>query len=295
LFDALVAAVSEVKPTLDEQLAAIAGQAGAAAAETAEANRTPISDLRILVAEDHPFNRKLCQLMLENFGAHAVWAANGREAVEKFSPGGCDAVLMDCNMPELDGFAATAAIRKMETEKKAPRPARIIALTANALAGERERCLAAGMDDYIAKPFTTQQLYQALLAAVPSGGGPAAAVADNFNPARLEQLCVELDRTAVAEMVGDFLADFPARLAEIHRLHAAAQWRDLERTAHSLKGLAALFGFEKLSGQFLAIEAGAEAGDAGRVQAALAALSEPAETAAQQLRGWLKHARSGAA
>jgi CheY-like chemotaxis protein len=293
LFNALVASVSEVEPTLDEQLAAVAGQAAASALGTAEAKRTAISDLRILVAEDHPFNRKLCQLMLESFGAHAVWAANGREAVEKFSPGNCDAVLMDCNMPELDGFGATAAIRQLEADKKVSRPARIIALTANALAGERERCLAAGMDDYIAKPFTTQQLYQALVAAVPSGGVPAAAVAavaNHFNPARLEQLCLELDRTAVAEMVGDFLADFPSRLTEIHRFHDAGQWRDLERTAHSLKGLAALFGFEELSGQFLAMEEGAETADAGRVKQVLAALGEPAESAAQQLRDWLKGA-----
>ncbi|HUC85166.1 MAG TPA: MASE1 domain-containing protein, partial [Candidatus Acidoferrales bacterium] len=89
LFDALVAAVSGLKPARDEPLAAISGPAGAAAAQGAAPKRTPISDLRILVAEDHPFNRKLCQLMLENLGAHALWAVNGREAVEKFSPGQC--------------------------------------------------------------------------------------------------------------------------------------------------------------------------------------------------------------
>ena len=75
------------------------------------------------MAEDHPFNRKLCQLMLDNFGARAEWAVNGREAVEKFSPGSVDAILMDCNMPELDGFGATAAIRKIEAEKNVARRA----------------------------------------------------------------------------------------------------------------------------------------------------------------------------
>ncbi len=303
LFDALVAVVSDLKPALDRQSASLASQAEWAVPEAAGPKRTPISDLRILVAEDHPFNRKLCQLMLDSFGARADWAVNGREAVEKFSPGKCDAILMDCNMPELDGFGATAAIRKIEAEKQVARRVRIIALTANALAGERERCLAAGMDDYISKPFTTQQLYHALLASVPSVGGgdgggggsgsrSAAPAAGAFNPAMLEQLCRELDRASVADMVGDFLTEFPDRLKEIHRLHEAGRWPDLERAAHSLKGLVALFGFQQLSERFLAIEDAAEAKEAARVREALAVLDEPANAAAQQLRGWLKATRS---
>jgi signal transduction histidine kinase/CheY-like chemotaxis protein/HPt (histidine-containing phosphotransfer) domain-containing protein len=297
LFDALVAIVSETKPAVECQVAAVTPPADTATTESAGPKRTPISGLRILVAEDHPFNRKLCQLMLANFGARAEWAVNGREAVEKFSPGNCDAILMDCNMPELDGFGATAAIRKIEAEKKVARPVRIIALTANALVGERERCLAAGMDDYIAKPFTTQQLYQALLASTPSeikGGGDVASEAPAgkvFNPARLEQLCTELDRAAVADMVGDFLTEFPARLAEIHRLNETAKWPELERAAHSLKGLAALFGFPKLSERFLAIEDSAEVADIGKVKDAMVGLDDPANTAAQQLRDWLKSTR----
>jgi PAS domain S-box-containing protein len=299
LFEALVAVVAEVKPSVDRQLAAAAKESLALAATSDGARRTPISDLRILVAEDHPFNRKLCQLMLDNFGAQAIWAVNGREAVEKFVPGQCDAVLMDCNMPELDGFGATAAIRKIELAQPIQRRVRIIALTANALVGERERCLAAGMDDYISKPFTTQQLYQALLAAVPAGAAAAPPPqapagpppAELFNPARLEQLCVELDRAAVVEMAGDFLGEFGQRLAELHQLYDRAQWPELERAAHSLKGLAALFGFEKLAERFLALEDAAEVADAKRAQAAVAVLDEPARVAEQHLREWLANAR----
>jgi HPt (histidine-containing phosphotransfer) domain-containing protein len=199
-------------------------------------------------------------------------------------------------MPELDGFGATAAIRKLEAEASAARRVLIIALTANALVGERERCLAAGMDDYISKPFTTQQLYQALLASVPArgngGGDGSAPAAEGFNSNRLEQLCIELDRAAVADMVADFLTEFPNRLAEIHRLHDAGKWADLERAAHSLKGLAALFGFPKLSERFLAVEDGAEVADAARVKESLAVLDEPANAAVEQLRGWLKSTRS---
>ncbi len=299
LFDALVAVVSGIKPAMDQQLAALASHSDPVASGPAAAKRTPISDLRILVAEDHPFNRKLCQLMLDNFGAKAEWAVNGREAVEKFLPGNFDAILMDCNMPELDGFGATAAIRKIEAEKNVPRRVRIIALTANALVGERERCLAAGMDDYVAKPFTTQQLYHALLASVPAGSGVSssssgspAPAAESFNPVRLEQLCTELDRAAVADMVGDFLTEFPERLAEIHRLNGVGNWPDLERAAHSLKGLTALFGFQELSDRFLAVEDSAEMADAEKVKAALAMLDGPANFSAQQLRGWLTSTRS---
>ena len=293
LFDALVAVVTGLKPAADQPPAPSSGPGAAGPPENGTSRRTPISDLRILVAEDHPFNRKLCQLMLESLGAHAAWAVNGREAVEKFVPGQCDAILMDCNMPEVDGFGATAAIRKLEAEQKVGRRVRIIALTANALAGERERCLAAGMDDYISKPFTGQQLYQALLGAVPAGGTEAGAVAEIFNPARLEQLCAELDRAAVSEMLEDFLADFPVRLEEINRLLERSQWRDLERAAHSLKGLAALFGSPSLADHFLAIEDAAEAADEARVKAALVGLGPRVDAAIEQFRGWLKKSPLG--
>jgi PAS domain S-box-containing protein len=294
LLEALVAVVCGAKPTLP-LTSALPTQTAGAAADDAHARRTAISNLRLLVAEDHPFNRKLCQLMLENFGASAAWATNGREAVEKFVPGQCDAILMDCNMPVLDGFGATAAIRKLETEHHSPHPVRIIALTANALAGERERCLAAGMDDYISKPFTTQQLYQALLAAVPAASPGPGVHADIFSPARLEQLCFELDRPAVVEMLGDFMADFPLRLEELQRLFDAAQWPELERAAHSLKGLTALFGSQKLSEHFLTIENAAEVADAARAKAALAVLPPVAKATADQLHAWLKNGGSGTA
>ena len=294
LFDALVAIVAGSRPEPARPAAPPGGEPERVAPEPSAPKRTAISDLRILVAEDHPFNRKLCQLMLDNFGAHAEWAVNGREAVEKFRPGNCDAILMDCNMPELDGHQATAAIRKIEEERKPARRVRIIALTANALTGERERCLAAGMDDYISKPFTAQQLYHSLLAAVPPPGSEVGG-AETFNPARLEQLCSELERGAVVDMIGDFLNEFPGRMAEIQRLAAVNDWDELERAAHSLKGLAALFGFQKLSEKFLDLEAAAEAGDAPRVKTALAGLDTHVGAATQQLRGWLDGNRTRAA
>jgi PAS domain S-box-containing protein len=287
LFNALVAVATGNKGDPDQAAAATADGTAAAPAASDGPKRTAISDLKILVAEDHPFNRKLAQLVLDSFGARAEWAVNGREAVDKFSAGHFDAILMDCNMPELDGFGATAAIRKLEADKKSPKRVRIIALTANALVGERERCLGAGMDDYISKPFTAQQIYHTLLAAVPPPDVPGVTEAEQFSPARLEQFCQELDRAAVREMLGDFLKEFPARLAEVRTLADAKNWKELERAAHSLKGLAALFGCQKLSENFLAIEDGAEVADAAGVTAGLATLDPLTESATRQLRGWL--------
>ena len=288
LFDALVGLVSEKKPAAVRPLL-LPGDAEPTRLEAEAPKRTPISALRILVAEDHPFNRKLCQLMLESFGARADWAVNGREAIERFQQGGYDAILMDGNMPVLDGLEAAAAIRKIEAEKKPARRVRIIALTANALVGERDRCLAAGMDDYLAKPFTAHQLFQALLGAVP----PTGEAAEQYDFTRLEQLCHELDHAAVADMTGDFLKELPERLNDIQRYHAENLWPELERAAHSLKGLCLMFGLQSLSATFLAIEDAAEVQNTQRVQAALAGLSDQTESSIRRLRDWLDNQHDG--
>ena len=282
LFDALVNVIAEKNPELAKPVQ-LPNDSGVARPENHSPKHTPITNLKILVAEDHPFNRKLCQLMLENFGASADWAVNGREAVEKFSAGNYDAILMDGNMPELDGLEAAATIRKIEEERKVTQRVRIIALTANALTGERERCLAAGMDDYLAKPFTAQQLYQSLLVAVRANP----AVPGKFDFTRLEQLCNELDRATVTEITGDFLKELPDRLNEIQHHHASGHWPELERAAHSLKGLCLMFGLQSLSTTFLEIENAAAAHDTNRVQAALANLSAQSENSIRQLRAWL--------
>jgi two-component system, sensor histidine kinase and response regulator len=246
--------------------------------------QTPVSGLRILAAEDNPFNRKLCQLMLDTFGAKAEWAVNGREAIDQFKPGKYDVILMDCNMPELDGHEATAAIRHLEFEANTGQHVRIIALTANALAGERERSLAAGMDDYLAKPYTSQQLYQALLAAVQP---ETTTDGDHFDSARLEQLCNELDAGSVQEMAADFLHELPLRLAELRRFFDQRHWSDLERSAHSLKGLTLMFGFPNFSASFSAIEEAAEEQDVFRTLEHITHLAGQSEMATQKLQAWI--------
>jgi signal transduction histidine kinase/DNA-binding response OmpR family regulator/HPt (histidine-containing phosphotransfer) domain-containing protein len=113
---------------------------------------------RVLLAEDNPVNVEVARAMLESLGLQAQVAHNGREALEAVRATSFEAVLMDCQMPVMDGFAATTAIRRAEQEAGRPRILPIIAITANALQGDREACLAAGMDDYLSKPFTQAEL-----------------------------------------------------------------------------------------------------------------------------------------
>jgi CheY-like chemotaxis protein len=119
---------------------------------------------RVLLAEDNAVNRKVAVRMLERFGCNVDVAANGQEAVEACQGKTYALILMDCQMPDLDGLAATRMIREMENAKRTP----IIALTAHALPGDRERCIEAGMDDHVPKPIKSEDLARALARWLPA-------------------------------------------------------------------------------------------------------------------------------
>jgi CheY-like chemotaxis protein len=130
----------------------------------------PLRHVHVLLAEDNRVNQEVCKAMLIKLGCQADIAPNGRVAVERAAAQRYDIVLMDCQMPEVDGFEAAAAIRARERDAEHADPAAasrgrlpIIALTANAMPGDRERCLAAGMDDYLTKPFNKDQLEAAIV------------------------------------------------------------------------------------------------------------------------------------
>jgi signal transduction histidine kinase len=124
-------------------------------------NGEPQRPPRILLVEDHIVNRKLAIRLLEKRGCQVESAGTGREAVAAWEQGAFDLILMDCHMPDMDGYQATQAIRALETKRALPRT-RIVALTANAMEGDRNACLEAGMDDYIAKPVTPEALHALL-------------------------------------------------------------------------------------------------------------------------------------
>jgi CheY-like chemotaxis protein len=121
--------------------------------------------LRILVADDNPVNQKLVSRVLEKFGHVASTVNNGREAVKAACAGDFDVILMDVEMPEVDGFEATALIRATERSR---RRVSIIAMTAHAMAEDRQRCLDAGMDDYLTKPIARNELAAVLAKVIPA-------------------------------------------------------------------------------------------------------------------------------
>ena len=123
---------------------------------------------RVLLVEDNPVNQEVALAVLQDLGVEAISAWSGEEALEKLSTDRFEAVLMDCQMPKLDGYATTSRFRQWETENQRPRTP-IIALTANALNGDAEKCYAAGMDRYLSKPFTSEQLYRVLESCLPDG------------------------------------------------------------------------------------------------------------------------------
>ena len=131
---------------------------------------------RVLLAEDQPVNQEVARCMVESFGCRVEVASNGQEALDALSKTPYDLVLMDCQMPELDGYAATRIFRERETQKaknqsgqaQAIRRTPIIAMTAHAMQGDREQCIASGMDDYLSKPFSRDRLFALLKRWLPS-------------------------------------------------------------------------------------------------------------------------------
>ena len=198
--------------------------------------------LRVLLAEDNPVNRQLAIRLLEKRGHTVVAAHNGQEAVallDNPAAGAFDAVLMDVQMPEMDGFQATALIR--EKEKATGRHLPIIAMTAHALKGDRERCLAAGMDGYIAKPIHPNELFDTIDALVTA---PAGSRGDNLpgspEPRVFDEAAL-LDRVGgdtqlLAQLVDVFLRDCPHLMEEIRKALEEQDAQTLERAAHALKG-----------------------------------------------------------
>ncbi|WP_158045351.1 ATP-binding protein [Skermanella pratensis] len=267
---------------------------------------------RVLLVEDNPVNREVATERLMRLGCTVDVAANGIEALDRVRHHGYDLILMDCQMPELDGFDATRAIRLDETRQPETRARHvpIVALTANALDGDRERCLAAGMDDYLAKPFSHGQLSAVLERWLTPSGCPATGapgVAETAgSPAPLDSRTLdELRRMGggrpdvLASVARIYLESTPELLDRLRTGAKASDWQLLAATAHALKSSSGSIGALELSGRCRDLETAARraAGGAvpddlapgravdaieaeyGQVCAALASLAPPAPPA----------------
>jgi CheY-like chemotaxis protein len=231
-----------------------------------------LSGLRVLLAEDNVFNQAVVVEVLKKQGCEVVVAGDGREAVELFDPAKFDLVLMDLQMPELDGCEATRIIRTMETSTRVP----IIAQTAHAFAEDRRECLKAGMDEFVSKPITVAELLRVVERFVPwrkSGGasehGPCGGkklreVSDPdpqvFDLAALRDR-LDGDEELLKEMVQLFFSHAPTLVAQLRSALTAEDWEEAARSVHTLKGAFATFGAKALAQVAEEIERTAEKSD----------------------------------
>jgi CheY-like chemotaxis protein len=219
--------------------------------------------LRILIAEDNVVNQRLALRLLEKLGYRADVVANGLEAVEAVQRQQYDLVLMDVQMPEMDGVQATQRILELWADGERPW---IVAMTAEVMRGDREGFLAAGMNDYVAKPIRPQELIAAITRTPSRRRDRATTTVDEPRPsvdeAVLERLAESMggDDAFVAELIDQFVTDSPALVAAARRGLAAGDAVEVRRAAHTLKSNAATFGANELADRSSRLEAAARAG-----------------------------------
>ena len=272
--------------------------------------------LRILLAEDHATNQKLALMLLKRLGYRADVAANGLEAIEALERQPYDVVLMDVQMPEMDGLEATRHIRRHWPSELGPH---IIAMTANAMEGDREACLAAGMNDYVSKPIRVEALVEALSRSRPLEGDQAGeeqpeplAGADqsgqvpNLTPtspnsrepapgaqvldsAALENLLAVVggEFDYLVELIDSFLEEAPRLLAELNQAVEDGDAAGVRRAAHSLKSNGADFGASTFFNLCKELEMMGKSGvldHAADLSAQIAAEYDKVETALEKVR-----------
>jgi len=278
--------------------------------------------LHVLVAEDNAVNQRVIVRLLEKMGHIPILAYNGREAVEAYESRPFDVVLMDVQMPEMDGLAATQAIRQSEARNPGRRRLPIMALTAYAMRGDRERCLAAGMDEYLTKPVKPEELAAALNRLVQTGheadpvdhaaaaglssaaeprdrapvgseGAPAAAapvpvVSSDASPEAGFDFSAALnyvggDRELLDELLGIFVEDAPIRMKALRHAIGNAEATELTREAHTLKGALKVIGATTAAGLAQGLEALGRDGNMGEADKLAVALEREMDRLMQSL------------
>jgi two-component system, sensor histidine kinase and response regulator len=247
--------------------------------------------LRVLVAEDNRVNQQVVISQLRKLGHTAVAVGNGLEALAALDEIDYDAVLMDCQMPEMDGYEAATIIRRRRKSKILP----IIAMTAHAMAGDRERCLDAGMDDYIAKPFKVEQLAEVLSRAssVAETAPSAEACPNVLDESVLAELCsIDSDPEFFPRVIALYLEDAPGRMDDLRRAIAARDNEAMWRAAHAFKGACANVGARRVVDLCSAIEREGRNGSSGGAPVLFAALESEFREAAAALEHASRAARA---
>ncbi|MBA3848784.1 MAG: hypothetical protein C0502_02155 [Opitutus sp.] len=252
----------------------------------------PPGRLRLLVVEDNLANQLVARGLLEQMGHMVEVASDGAGGLAALGAGKFDAVLMDCQMPGMDGFTATARIRSGRVPGADPRIP-IIALTAYAMPGDREKCLAAGMDGYVAKPLRAEELREALLhcglqrpapTQPPQSAAPAGEVVDLQQIERLRQLPSRTGGPLLDELAAMFLAETPGQLERLAGFERQRAADELALLAHRLSGSAVNIGGGKMREAGLALERAARQGDWTAVAAHRAELETQWRMLADELR-----------
>ena len=225
--------------------------------------------LKVLVAEDNRINARLALLLLENFGCHAEWVMNGTEAVSAFRRFQPDVVLMDCQMPIMDGYEATQRIREIEKTERRRRRCKIIAMTANALPEERRRSFDSGMDEHLSKPFDAAVLFSMLESAnftVTTGADtPGHSTAPSrmiecatskanapgqasqaTEPTPMQQLISQIGHAAATELADIWQKEAPKRLERLDYEFRRGNHDKVGREAHALRGACSVFGLTEV-------------------------------------------------
>lgn len=287
---------------------------------------TPSPDTRLLLVEDNPVNLAVGEKLLSVLGYRCDIATNGQIALEKMASGAYDLVLMDCQMPVLDGYTATREWRDHEVLQQSPVRLPIVAMTANAMAGDRQRCLDAGMDDYLSKPVSREQLQHCLQRWLPGRASfptrnpppealpavvtplhpiippaPATGPANNtpafpvLDSQVLDEL-VQIAGSETARIVGLFLEDAPRLITQLENAASAPDLNAMRDAAHTLKSSSANIGAMALSTAAKRVELGARAQKLDRPAVAVALVIAEYARARMALQGYLlKLGREGPA
>jgi two-component system sensor histidine kinase/response regulator len=250
---------SELRRAIEKALAEKLGKSDTNQLETKPSMpewATTERPLRILLAEDNLVNQKVVTRLMEKRGHHVQIASNGNEAISAWTKGQFDLILMDAQMPEMDGLTATRLIRQAELETGGH--IAIIAMTAHALKGDRERCLEAGMDEYLSKPLNVKEFFTKLAemstsVSINAGQKGNSVKAPAFDHA-VAMALVEGDNEALVEIANLFLIDSVELLQEIQVAIAARDAATIVTSAHTLKGSAGYFGAKSATETALRLE-----------------------------------------